>query len=132
MKLQRTIALIAGVILAGCMETGDEAAELDLEEETSTTEQGSWTSWVNLSSPVGTGYVRACKTSTRINWEFGYNSYTTAQTWGDGIGLLQSNIAGQGWGQKYRTRAGTTFSIALGSNNHFWVMHWNIGSLPNC
>jgi hypothetical protein len=129
------VALLAGACTDMEMDAPEDG-EADDVEDTSTIEQGSWSAWYNLSGPYHSGYVRACKTSTRINWEFGYNSYPLATTVVlPGGGAITSNIAGQSWGQKYRTRGSATlFAIYLGtpeaprSNG----ISWEIWTLPNC
>jgi hypothetical protein len=130
-------ALALGLLAGACADIDDTDAAEDTEEidddDTSTVEQGVYTSWYNLSGPAGSGLVRACKTPTRINWEFGYNTYTTAITGGSGISTITSSIAGQGWGQKYRTRgSATTFDVALGKNGSFKGIVYVVAQLPDC
>ena len=125
------------LLLAGCtdldMAEDDESGDGD--EETSTVEQASWTTWYNMSNDFNTAVVRVCKTTTRINWEFGYNTFTRAQTGGGGLSYITSNIAGQNWGSRYRTRGNaSSFEVYLGTEQAPNVagLHLPIGYIPNC
>ena len=95
-----------------------------------------YSSWRTLTTPAGCSVlVRSCKTSTRINWEFGYNSsFYRVVTLGDGISQLSSNIDGQSWGSKYRTRAGTQFNWFFDSYNGCGGVGYGmfISQMPNC
>lgn len=130
------LALALSLFTGACaLEDGSDAEDVEATDDdgTSTVEQGVYTAWYNLSGPAGSAVVRACKTSTRIYWEFGYNTYTTAITSGNGMSELTSSIAGQSWGQKYRTRnSATTFNISLGTNGSFKGVGYVIAQLPNC
>jgi hypothetical protein len=128
-----TLAFTLALSTAACVaEEGDE--DIDDSEDTSSVEQGVYSPWYDVSGPYGSGVVRACKTATRINWEFGYNTYQTATTGGIGLSTLNSSIAGQSWGQKYRTRGGaTSFWIALGTNGHSKAIGWpSVSMIPDC
>jgi hypothetical protein len=48
------------------------------------------------------------------------------------MAAVESNISGVSWGSKYRTRAGTTFVIALSTNGHLKAIQYPISWLPNC
>lgn len=125
-------ALLSLSLFAACVtDPADDPNEPDL--ELASVEQGAYTAWYDLSGPYGSGIVRACKTSTRVYWQYAYNTYTTAATSGDGISYLESNIAGSSTGTKYRTRgAATYFVISLGTNLHWKGIQYPISSLPSC
>lgn len=131
MKNRMTAALALTLFAAACTDLADPIEGDD--EDTTAIEQGVYTPWYDLSGAAGTGVVRACKTPTRINWEFGYNTYTTAITSGNGMTSITSDISGQTWGQRYRTRgSATTFNIALGKNGSFKGVGYVISQLPDC
>jgi hypothetical protein len=70
-----------------------------------------YSSWIYLQGSNCAVYLRYCKTSTRINWQFTANTrFDHVSTYGDGMSYLTSNIDGVASGSKYRTRAGTTMT----------------------
>ena len=119
-----TKALALGALLfTACGIDDDQLVEHDLDPTEAPLEEEAgdispdavpfgYSSWRLLRTPAGCGiYVRVCKTSTRINWEFTGNAdFYRVQTSGNGISAIDSNIDYVWSGSKYRTRAGTTFN----------------------
>lgn len=117
-------------------EVGDRAAnELEnAQEPTSVAEAYGYWIFLEKYNPYASIYWRACKTATRVNWQFaGNSSFNKVSTYGSAIGWLTSDIGGQSSGTKYRTRNNTSTFVVLfqGLAGQLWNEHsiWNI---PDC
>lgn len=77
------------------------------EDDLGTPTAAAYSPWIYIAGYRCGVYLRYCKTSTRINWQFmGNTAFDRVSTFGDQISYLTSNISGVSSGSKYRTRAG--------------------------
>lgn len=65
--------------------------------------------WWTMDALGGDAQLRWCRTATRVNWEFRYNTFARVATSGSNMSRIVSNIAGVSSGSKYRTHNGSTF-----------------------
>ncbi|MEZ4360033.1 MAG: hypothetical protein R3B48_07630 [Kofleriaceae bacterium] len=149
---QSIIATTLGVLLASGCALEDEALQpptTELSDDTvvslrageldvvaSSTATLTYGSWITLAkyNPYASVSWRACKTSTRIYWQFtGNYSFNKVHTYGSSISLMTSDIGGQVSGSKYRTRNNTaTFGVWFqGLAGELWNEH-RISNIPNC
>jgi hypothetical protein len=114
-------------VFAGCI---DDAAEDD-SETVSETEQGIYSNWVTVGDCM---VARFCRTASRINWQFAYNSCSTVTTFGNTFGEITSNIAGVPSGSKYRTRNGATAFYMRFNGGPVGGYHYgrSVESMPDC
>lgn len=131
------VASFTMAVGAGCaVEIEDEDEDTLEAEEPSTTAAAAYGYWrcLERASPYSRVCWRACKTSTRINWQFADNYYfNKVSSYGSTISWLTSNIAGQVSGSKYRTRNNTsTFGVLFeGLAGQLWN-ELPISEIPDC
>lgn len=106
--------MLCALLWTGCV--GETDDELD---ETEVAEQGVYSPWITYNGVS----VRVCQTATRIYWQYtGNDRFTTASSWGTGISVLSSSVAGVPSSTKYRTKHGAV--------SFFDVQFYGAGTSP--
>ena len=138
--MTKTLLALSLAFLASCgidhdTETDDDLATED-GDDTSVTEQAVYSPWYYLSAGQPNYHwsvsLRACKTATRINWQFANNTFWNVATDGDGISYINTYIQGVSSGSKYRTRAGTVIWWNFYSAGYGVGKTLSISEIPNC